>query len=61
MRERPCKKYSCGQLNENRIVHPCVSKVYKINRSIVGRSKEDKNFGFTYIHGYVYVYISDGP
>ncbi len=26
-----------------------VNKVYQINGSIVGRSKEDKNFGFTYI------------
>ena len=37
-----------------------VSKVYQINGSIVGWSKEDKNFGFTYIHGYMCVYISDG-
>ena len=34
-----------------------VSKVYQINGSIVGRSKEDKN----YINGYVWVYMSDGP
>ena len=34
-----------------------VSKVYQINGSIVGRSKEDKNFVFTYIHGYVRVCV----
>ena len=28
---------------------------------MVGQSKEDKNFVFTYIHGYVCVYMSDGP
>ena len=58
-----CRKYSYGQLNENGIVRPCVcvcvcvDKVYQINGSIVGRSKEDKNFSFTYIHGYVCVCI----
>ncbi len=42
------RKYSGGQLNENRIVCPCVcvclhvNKVYQINGSIVGQSKEDK-------------------
>ena len=35
-------------------------KVYQINGSIVGWIKEDKNFVFTYIHGYVCVYMSDG-
>ena len=46
-----CRKYRFGQLNENRIVCPCVcvcgylhvNKVYQINGSIVGWSKEDKN------------------
>ena len=42
-----CRKYSCGQLNENMIVRPCVclhvNKVYQINGSIIGRRKEDKN------------------
>ena len=39
-----CRKYSYGQLNENRIVRPCVclhvSKVYWNNASIVGRSSD---------------------
>ena len=47
-----CRKYSYGQLNENRIVRPCVRvcvcvclhvcKVYQNYVSIVGRSKENK-------------------
>ena len=36
-------------------------KVYQINGSIVGQSKGDKHFVFTYIHGYVCVYMNDGP
>ena len=38
-----------------------VSKVYQINGPIVGQVKEDKNFVFTCVHGYVCVYMSDGP
>ena len=57
---------SDGQLNEiGLFIRVCVclrvSKVYQINRSIVGQSKKDKNVVFTYIHGYVCVYMSDGP
>ena len=49
MCEWPLWKKSYGQLNENKIVHPCVcvclhvNKVYKINGSLVGLSKLDKN------------------
>ena len=34
-------------------------KVYQINGSIVGQSKEDKNVVFTYIHGYVCVSVCE--
>ena len=61
-----CRKYSCDQLNENRIVHPCVcvclhvNKVYQINGSIVGRSKEDDDLTLLTYMG-MCVYINDGP
>ena len=39
-----------------------VNKVYQINGSIVGRSKEDKNLTLlTYMGMCVCEYISDGP
>ena len=65
-----CRKYSYGQLNENKIVRPCVcvclhvSKVYWNNASIVGRSKEDKKLTlltYMYMRTRVCVYTSDRP
>ena len=39
-----------------------VGKVYRINVSIVGRSKEDKKLTFlTYMRMRVYIYICEGP
>ena len=38
-----------------------VEKVYWVNVSIVGRSKEDKKIDFPYIHVYACVYICKGP
>ena len=42
-----CRKHRYGQFNKKLFVRPCVhvdnvGKVYRINVSIVGRSKEDK-------------------
>ena len=65
MRLWVCRKYSYGQLNKIMICSPLcacvhVRKVYWINVSIVGRSKEDKKWTLlTYMCMRVCIYVRD--
>ena len=60
-----CRKYSYCQFNKNMICLPVcacvyVRKVYWINVSIVGRSKEDKKLTLlTYMCMHVFIYVKD--
>ena len=60
-----CRKYNYGQLSKNMICSPVcacvhVGKVYWINVSIVGRSKEDKKLTLLkYVCMRVCVYVRD--
>ena len=59
-----CRKYSYGKFNKNYLfpVFACVhvGKVYRINVSIVGRSKEDKKLTLlTYMCMRVCIYVYD--
>ena len=60
-----CRKYRYSQLNKNMISSPVcacvhVGKVYRINVSIVGRSKDDKKLTLlTYMCMHVRIYVRD--